>query len=145
MPTRSCGAQECCRRFHWKEATPETPEQLMRARFAAYVSQAVKFIVNTTHPSNSQIDGSPGSTLEQDIYATCKKLRFLQLKVLEAYNGEQEDEAFVRFQAWFRVVGQLDTQDEDQPVQLLKELSKFRRQDGKWWYLDAAEVDTQVL
>ena len=117
----------------------------MRARFAAYVSQAVLFLVNTTHPENDHIDGAEGSTLEQDIAATCNKCRFLRLEIVERKGGSTEDEAYIRFNAYYRVVGQLDQDDDDQPVQLLTELSRFKRLDGRWLYHNAVEADAKVL
>ena len=43
--------EDCCGRFHTRAQFPETAEQLMRSRYAAYVLKNVPYIVNTTVPS----------------------------------------------------------------------------------------------
>ena len=42
--------EDCCGRFHAHMQFPETAEQLMRSRYAAYVLKNVPCIVETTVP-----------------------------------------------------------------------------------------------
>ncbi len=47
--------QDCCGRFHTHTKFPETAEQLMRSRYAAYVLKNVSYIVETTVPSQQAL------------------------------------------------------------------------------------------
>ena len=42
---------DCCQPFHTDERQPETAEQLMRSRYAAYALQQVDYIIRTTVPA----------------------------------------------------------------------------------------------
>ena len=42
---------DCCQPFHTGERQPETAEQLMRSRYAAYALQQVDYIIRTTVPA----------------------------------------------------------------------------------------------
>ena len=46
---------ECCGRFHAYVQFPETTEQLMRSRYAAYVLKNVPYIVETTVPNQQKL------------------------------------------------------------------------------------------
>lgn len=46
----------------------------MRARYSAYAKGLVDYVVKTTHPENSLQPGQPGSTLADDVRATCDKI-----------------------------------------------------------------------
>ena len=82
--------------------------------------------------------------LQQDIEATARKVKFLKLQVINTSSGSSDDEAFVRFQVWFKVVGQ-KRQDGAAAVQTNAELSRFLREDGKWLYVDAVDSNFEVL
>ena len=45
--------EECCKIFH-DGKSPENALQLMRSRYSAYVLNKSDYIVETTHPANSQ-------------------------------------------------------------------------------------------
>ena len=47
--------EDCCGRFHTHTQFPETAEQLMRSRYAAYVLKNVPYIVDTTVPSQQAL------------------------------------------------------------------------------------------
>ena len=77
----------CCAPFLSGSALPQTAEQLMRSRFAAYVTRNAEYIIRTTHPLNRAAAGSKGadgavvSTLAQDVAATIKRVSWQRLKV----------------------------------------------------------------
>lgn len=77
----------CCGPFVGGSSLPETAEQLMRSRFAAYVLKKAEYIVETTHPENPAAagsrrpDGTVASTLRQDVAATIKRVAWQRLKV----------------------------------------------------------------
>ena len=46
---------DCCQPFHTGERQPETAEQLMRSRYAAYALQQVDYIIRTTVPAQQPL------------------------------------------------------------------------------------------
>lgn len=42
----------CCEPFHKGAISPETPEKLMRSRYAAYALKLVDYVIETTHPKS---------------------------------------------------------------------------------------------
>ena len=75
--------------------------------------------------------------------ATMDKIKYFKLEILETTPGANDDEAFVKFRAWFKTVGQkLGSQREIKiPMQTLTETSHFVRVNGEWLYREAAVCD----
>lgn len=134
--------EECCEKYHDGQLEP-TAEAVMRARFSAYVKGKVDYVVATTHADNPAAsgsktpDGKHSSTLEQDVRATCSKIGWYKLKVLSRGPGSSDDEAFVEFQTWFKVVGQRGQRQKGTRMESMRENSRFLRGgDGRWRYVD---------
>ena len=130
---------------------PPTAEALMRSRFAAYVKggkDGVHHIVRTTHPDNPAAagsrrpDGTPASTLEEDVRATMKRVAWQRLRVdgVEG-GGVGDEEGRVAFTAWFKVTGQLGARaDGGDAVGVMEEASRFVRGEGGGWAYVGGEV-----
>ena len=107
---------DCCEPFLNKTSFPETPEQLMRSRYSAYVLHYADYLVATTHIS------------ERKYYAKAEILKWsisnswLKLEVIEAY------ENIVEFKAYYL--------NEKQEAQVHHEKSTFKQEDKVWYYLD---------
>ena len=115
-----CGGGEytaCCARFH-DGAVPDTAEQLMRARYSAYVLGLMDFVRDTWHTGTSP----PSAELTHDA-AT----RWLGLEVKRHATGN--DEATVEFVARYKTEGR---------AHRLHEVSRFVREDGHWFYVDGS-------
>ncbi|KAK9845457.1 hypothetical protein WJX81_006883 [Elliptochloris bilobata] len=134
---------DCCAPYLKSKAVAPTPEVVMRSRFTAYVKQVPQYIVDTTHPENPAFggsanpDGSPSSSLLEDADATCRKVAFRRLNIVRAHAPELDaSEAWVTFQAWYRVVGQLGQARKGGPKEKrMDEVSRFLRSpDGRWLY-----------
>jgi SEC-C motif-containing protein len=114
-----CGGgayEDCCARFH-RGAPAQTAEQLMRARYSAYVLHDNAFIVATWHPTTRPAmppEDAPGT-------------RWLGLEVRR--HQQEGDQATVEFVARYRIDGR---------GQRLHEISRFVREAGWWWYLDGS-------
>lgn len=110
---------DCCARLHGGQPAPDA-EALMRSRYSAYVRGLGEYLLASWHASTrpSQLDlaDAPGA-----------RLRWLGLEVLE-HHRDDVDHARVRFVARFKVGGQ--------SAQRMCELSRFVREDGRWFYLD---------
>lgn len=117
----------------------------MRSRYTAYCKNLVCYVVDSTHPDNPMAigtaapEGAPSrnaSTLEEDVRATCEKINWEKLKILSTEDGPGPDEAFVTFQAFFKVRGQKGSRPQGWHTQSFTERSRFLREDGRWLYVD---------
>lgn len=88
----------------------------MRSRYTAYTLGLEPYILDTWHPSTR-----PGS-LESE---TQPRPQWIGLQALSA--NQVGEEGSVEFVARFRVNGR---------AHKLHELSRFRREGGRWYYLD---------
>jgi SEC-C motif domain protein len=117
-----CGSgesySECCEKLHNGEPAT-SPEQLMRARFSAFVVKKIEFVRDTTDPQ---------TILEFDLGATkqwAETSQFFKLEILKATN--EGNKGIVEFKAHFKSEGK---------DQIHHELSKFRKQAGVWYFRD---------
>jgi SEC-C motif-containing protein len=101
----------CCGRFHRGEAAPDSPEQLMRSRYAAYAVGDLDYVFRTWHPRTRPDDLSP-----------TPGLTWTGLEVLAANDDE------VDFIAHFTTP---DGAGE------LRERSRFEQRGGRWVYVEA--------
>ena len=108
---------ECCRPFHDGVAAP-TAEKLMRSRYSAYALANTAYLADTWHP-----DFRP-DRIEVD-----EGIRWYRLDILGRTGGGLLDSAgTVEFVAHFRQDGSAGSQHEN---------SRFVRENGRWFYLDA--------
>ncbi|MDX1321152.1 MAG: YchJ family protein [Oceanospirillum sp.] len=108
----------CCKSYITGDALPETPEQLMRSRYSAYVLADLEYIEQTT-----QKDVRPQYDFE-GLKAWAENSEWLGLKV---HNTETEgDSGRVQFTARYREKEGIINHSED---------SKFVREDGRWFFV----------
>lgn len=120
-----CGGpayENCCGRFIDNGAIPETAEQLMRSRYSAYVLQKEPYLKATWHPSTR-----PADTIAQD-----DGTKWLGLEVKK--HVPAGNEATVEFVARYKVGGR---------AHRLHEVSRFVREDGRWFYVDGSFPDNK--
>lgn len=110
---------DCCGRYiaHFDITPAPDAEHLMRSRYSAFVRGQVDYLLATWHPSQRP------DTLELEPHAQWLGLEVRQHRVLDA------DHAQVAFVARYRVAGR---------AVRLQENSRFVREAGRWYYLDAA-------
>lgn len=114
-----CGSNtsfaDCCSHCH-QGAAANSPEALMRSRYAAFVTGDVAYLEQTWHPDtrpqNLSLDDSPAWT---------------SLTVLSS--EETGDTGKVHFRALYREKDQWG---------YLEEHSDFVKEDGRWYYLSGA-------
>ncbi|KYK72291.1 YchJ family protein [Aggregatibacter actinomycetemcomitans] len=111
---------ECCGHFHSYAQFPETAEQLMRSRYAAYVLKNVPYIVETTVPSQQKLLNV------QSIQTWAENTQWLGLQILNTETLTKVQSA-VEFNAVF--------QGED-GEQSHHERSIFVKIDGRWYFVD---------
>lgn len=118
-PLCPCGSDRpyarCCEPWHLGAAAPNA-EALMRSRYSAYVLKLHDYLLATWHPGTRppELDETPTRWLG-----------------LEVRRHEQQDatHAVVEFVARFRVDGR---------GHRMHEVSRFVREDGRWYYVDGA-------
>lgn len=108
----------CCGRWHAGEPAP-TAEALMRSRYSAYVIGLENYLLATWHASTRP------TSLE--LAAQSPKPVWLGLTVKRHENPTAET-AVVEFVARMRIGGG--------SAQRMHEVSRFVREDGRWYYID---------
>lgn len=109
----------CCELFHAGAAAP-TAEALMRSRYSAYVAKLETYLLATWHSTTrpAALDPDDG-----------EKLTWLGLTV-KRHVVDTENSATVEFVARYRIGGASAVR--------LHEISRFVREDGRWFYLDGS-------
>ena len=113
----------CCGRYldDWAGSPAPDAESLMRSRYTAFVRERAEYLLATWHASRRP------ATLRFDA-----GVRWLGLEV-RARQSTGPDEAEVAFVARQR--------DAAGRAYRLAERSRFVREAGRWYYLDAIEID----
>lgn len=113
-----CGCADyaqCCAPYHHGLAAPDALV-MMRSRYSAYVLGREDYLLATWHhstrPANLDLAGDTS--------------RWLGLEI-KRYTTQSEDHATVEFVARYKVAGR---------AHRLHELSRFVREDGRWFYVD---------
>lgn len=112
----------CCGRFHRREAEAPTAEQLMRARYCAFVALDADYLLRTWHPNTRP------AALDLDPHLQWRRLDI----VSTARGGPLDTEGTVEFKAHFRHDGERG---------LHHETSRFLRVNRRWYYVDAVAVE----
>ena len=107
---------DCCGVLHSGAKNAESAEALMRSRYSAYVLKLEDYLLATWHP-----DTRPS---ELDIAADDTKWLGLEVK---KHVVQDETHATVDFVTRYRIAGK---------GHRLHELSRFVKEDGRWFYRD---------
>ncbi|RMG38215.1 MAG: YchJ family protein [Gammaproteobacteria bacterium] len=126
MSNCHCGSgkawDSCCGPVIGGERPAETAEALMRSRYSAYVVGAVDYLGETLHPDHRS-DWDRNATAR---WAAEAEWQGLEVVATEA-GGPEDEEGVVEFIAHFNEQGR--------PM-VHRERSRFRRVDGRWYYVD---------
>ncbi len=130
MDTCPCGKSvpyaECCGSIINGARLAETAEELMRARYAAYVNAEIDFLFETTHPSHR--NGYDHAGTKQ----WAENSEWLGLEIVDSLQGGPDDtEGEVEFIARFR---------EKTVACSHHERGRFKREGGRWYFTDGAMV-----
>ena len=109
---------DCCGPLHAGTAVAATAEALMRSRYSAYVRADAAYLLATWHPHTRP------PALD---FGDAAQTRWLGLDV-KRHASTGPDSALVEFVARCKVGGA--------SAVCLHEVSRFRREDGRWYYLD---------
>ena len=133
IQTCPCGSgatfAECCEPIINGTRESQTAEELMRARYSAFVMGAVDFIVASTHSRTRKEIDLP-FIREWSETSTWRGLEILETKVVN------DNKAFVSFEARFTQKG------EDLSH---REKSLFEREDGQWRFVTGDELKNPTV
>ena len=122
-----CGLEQsyenCCGRFIDSKFSPETPEQLMRSRYSAYVLKNERYILESWHTS----------TRPESLELAHDSTQWEKLKIISS------EGKYVQFVAYF-----IQNNLNDKATYALTEVSHFVKEE-KWFYLNGDEVKTVQL
>lgn len=119
--------ETCCGPALAGKAWPTTAEGLMRARYAAYATGNVDFVIDSHDPATrSEID-------RKHTEAWSTKSSWLGLEILSTEaGGENDTEGVVEFLARYKL-GNVTVPH--------RERATFRKIDGKWYFIDGQELN----
>lgn len=123
---------KCCKPFVTGKKQAETAEQLMRARYSAYVVAEMDFIFETTHPDHRAGYDHEGTK------AWAETSEWLGLEIISTTKGEADDSTGeVEFVARFK--------DEGGTAHEHHEQAKFKKENGIWYFTDGVMPKQQPI
>lgn len=136
MTTCPCGSgaeySACCEPVITGVKPAETAEQLMRARYSAYVGAHMDFIFESTHPEHRQGYDHDGTR------QWAEESEWLGLEIVGGHKGGAEDSVGeVEFIAHFKEKGG-DARDHH-------ENGQFKRKSGNWYFTEGSEVKPRPI
>ncbi len=124
-----CGSQqgyaECCEPFIAGQRPVETAEQLMRARYTAYVKGSIDYLFETTHPNHRKGYDHEGTR------EWAQNSKWQGLEIVSSKGGPDDSVGLVEFIARY-----LDGDTE----YVHHEEGTFRTLDGIWYFVDGRMV-----
>ena len=120
---KSRSYEECCGAIISAKRSAETPEELMRSRYSAYVEANGEYLLQSTVKENRYPQDA--ALIEEFSNA----VEWLKLDVLNAV-GDQ-----VEFKAYYR---------DEEGIHVLHEKSNFVKEDGVWRYKDGELYTTKI-
>ena len=126
-PTALCPCQsaktyaDCCGPLHQYQRLPDTAEQLMRSRYAAYVLQKIEYIIETTVPSQQSLLDK--TALQQ----WAENTHWVGLEIVAHQPRVGKTQSAVEFKAVFVANGE---------QRIHHEKSLFVQIDGRWFFVD---------
>jgi SEC-C motif-containing protein len=122
---------KCCKAYHQRKQQAETPKKLLQTRFAAYAKGLSRYIVDTQVMPDQDADAE--ADLIRSIEASCAKVKFLGLTVLE--EAVKDDlHAVIKFRYQAKVVNQKGFREGK--AEAVEETSHFVKdpKSGKWYF-----------
>jgi SEC-C motif domain protein len=113
--------ETCCAPFLAGAAFPETAEQLMRSRYAAFTRADIGYVMRTHHPS------TVGEVDEKATHEWMRGSEWHGLDILLSKGGAEDLTGRVDFLAKYT---------DKRGDQEHRESSIFKKKNGKWFYVD---------
>lgn len=120
---------DCCEPIIKGTRESQTAEELMRARYSAFVTGAIDFIVSSTH-SRTRNEIDLDFVRQWSETSTWRGLRIFETKQVN------DNKAFVSFEALFSQDGEDHSH---------REKSTFEREEGEWRFLTGDELKNPTV
>jgi len=114
---------QCCEPFLKDQKKPQTPLELMRSRYSAYVLGDADYIIKTSSLQNRH-EGD-----RELIQEYAKNVTWLQLEIIEAFD------TCVEFKAYYK---------ENATIAMQHEKSFFVCEEGVWYYKEGTLYNTKI-
>lgn len=122
----------CCQPVITGKKQAQTAEQLMRARYSAFVVAETGFIFESTHPDHR--DGYD----HEGIKAWAENSEWLGLTIISTDNGNAEDvSGTVEFIARYK--------DRHGTIHTHHEQASFKKEEGTWYFTDGVTPKPQPI
>lgn len=133
MESKGPSYEECCAPLHKGAAKASTPEQLMRARYSAYVKKTIPFIAAT------QLTEKAEEFDEKEAEKWADSADWRGLKIVETKKGgAQDSDGIVVFEAHY-------TDKASQKELVHKETSLFHKVNGAWMFKEGVIAGAQAF
>lgn len=134
-----CGSvkhyQDCCKPLHIHvdcgQQIADSPEQLMRSRYCAFVLKNFDYIIKTHHPDF--LGDLTLANLQRGPHPHWLGLDVLDSREQLAAPGQRE--GTVTFKAWYKLEGEIDA---------IYECSEFIHQQGRWYYTQGRQMTAKL-
>ncbi|KAI2499259.1 hypothetical protein MHU86_15246 [Fragilaria crotonensis] len=125
---------ECCAPYHRGDAYPETPRKLLQSRYSAFVIRDIRYIIETTHPTNGDWREDKVAWVKEMDSSMFDNHDFVALHV-EEEEVKSDTEAYITFTVRLRGKEGSEFYDTKQE-RIIRERSKFLKdnKDGRWLY-----------
>jgi len=135
MSTCYCGSglaySDCCEPIIGGAKSAETAEQLMRARYSAYVGVQMDFVFETTHPDHRTGYDHAGTK------EWAQSSEWLGLEIIETNKGGLKDTTGeVEFIARFKEKGVPREHHEN---------AEFKKDNGRWYFTEGSMVKAKPI
>jgi SEC-C motif-containing protein len=132
-PCGGASHADCCGPFIDGSALPPDAATLMRSRYSAYVVRNEAYLRATWHASTCPLDAILSDDeglhwLGLDVKSALR-IRQATLQAADSADADQEVDAYVEFVARYKIKGR---------AYRLHEVSRFVRENGRWWYVDGS-------
>lgn len=124
------GLKACCEPLIKGTKAAPTPEAVMRSRYTAYVTGDVAYLKETYLPANRE------DFDEDAVRKWSQSSEWLGLEILATSGESSADRGVVEFVARYKIEGQ---------EQKHHEIADFKKQDGRWYFVDGRPPKTAPL
>lgn len=127
---RAASYADCCQKIHSQKLNAATAEDLMRARYSAFVVGDIDFIMKT-HLGEDKDDAD-----REALETWSKESEWLGLEVVATEKGSEKDKTgVVEFKAKFKAGGETHSHHER---------ATFQKIDGHWFFEDGKMVQAPL-
>lgn len=135
MKVCHCGSgknyNECCEKLIKGKSVAVTAEELMRARYSAFVEHEVDFIMNTVSPDQ------PNAMTKDAVKKWAESTEWKRLEIISTEKGGKDDSTgMVEFKAYSAV---------ENTIQVHHEKAKFIKKGKKWLFEDGEPVSPEQI